>query len=49
MLVTYLKPEEKLFAFVNNTAESQAQNPLASTICERPKFTAYDDKLSLLN
>jgi hypothetical protein len=49
VLVTHLKPEVELFAFVNNTAESQAQNPSASTFCERAKFTDYDNKLNLLN
>jgi hypothetical protein len=49
VVVTHLKPEEDFFAFVNNTAESQAQNPLANTFRERAKFTAYDNKLSLLN
>jgi purine nucleoside permease len=45
----HLKAEEELFAFVRNTAESQAQNPPASTFCERAKFTAYYNKLNLRN
>ena len=49
MLATHLKPEEELFVFVNNTAESQSQNPMASTFCERAKFTVYYNKCSLLN
>jgi hypothetical protein len=47
VLVTHLKPEEELFVFVNNTAESQAQNPPAIIFCERVKFTAYDKTLNL--